>query len=191
MIHTSQGFLACLIILAGIFGVLSVPPSIAGVALQPHQTSSTSTMCTVSAESSLSIHVVASGAPVPGARVLLNGTYFCNGVAYASVLSGTTDSQGNAVFLVVPGAYYLVDVIPPPSLAGAGIVSMPITAPLPGAFATTRVSLTMQSAPSGGSLNQAFVVASLGATVALTGLLVLMGWGCCLGGETERLGSVG
>lgn len=79
-----------LMLLVGVFGLLSIPPSPAGLGLQPFQGSTTSTACTVSAESRLTVHVAdANGRPVPSATVLLNGTFVCNGVVYPSNFSGT------------------------------------------------------------------------------------------------------
>jgi hypothetical protein len=134
------------VLLAGIGGLVSVPSNIAESSLQPYQATTTSTACTVSVESSLTVHVVdADGAPVPDAAVLLNGAYVCNGQVYLSNFSGTTDSEGNAAFGVVPGAKYNVTVIPPSSLAGRSVVSV-ITAPHPTMSATTTIAVRSQGA---------------------------------------------
>lgn len=137
-----QALLAYFVLLAGVFGFLSVPPSI-GLGLQSNQASTTFTACTVTGQGDLTVHVVdAEARPVAGATVLLNGTYFVNGPSQVclSNLSGTTDSDGNAVFSV-PSGKYNVTVIPPPSLAGASIAVSQITAPPPTMFATTTVTV--------------------------------------------------
>jgi hypothetical protein len=106
---------------------------------------STTYACSISAGSSLTVHVVANGRAVAGATILLNGTYFCNGQPYASKLSATTDDNGTASFSVVPGANYNMTVIPPPSLVGASIVAAQIQAPPPTIFTTTTISVPVQS----------------------------------------------
>jgi hypothetical protein len=113
----ARTLLTYFLLLAGVSGVLSIPLSPAGLGLQPFQGSTTSTACTVSVESSLTVHVVANGRPLPSATVLLNGTFVCNGLVYPSNFSGATDSDGNVAFGVVPDAKYNVTVIPPRSLA--------------------------------------------------------------------------
>ena len=137
----------------------------------PFSGNSTSAACSVSAGSSLTIHVIASGVPVQDAGILLNGTYVCNGELFRSVLYGTTNSQGNAVFAVVPGAYYMIIVTPPLSISGASPVALPITGPPPMTFTTTTVSLIAHSYATGMGSDEAIPV-SLGAIILLTGLLV-------------------
>jgi hypothetical protein len=138
----AKALLSYIVLLVGILGVITVPPSVEELSLQPYQATMTSTACTIPVESSLTVHVVdANGAPVPDARVLLNGTYVCNGQVYPSNFFGKTDSTGNAAFTVVPYAKYNVTVILPSTLAGASLVVSQITAPNPTMFSTTTIAI--------------------------------------------------
>jgi hypothetical protein len=129
------------ILLIGILSLVSLIPSVAELAEKPYQTSTASTTCIILAESSLTVHVVdLKGKPVKDAMVLLNGAYVCNGLVTVSNFSGTTDSNGNIEFGVVPGAKYNVTVFPPSSV-GAGIVISHITAPQPTMLTTTTIPI--------------------------------------------------
>jgi len=137
--------ITAIVLTVTVFATFSVPATVSRLGQGAYQGLMSSSTCIISAESSLTVRVVANGKPVEGARILLNGTYFCNGQLYLSNLSGTTDQNGTAEFGVVPGAGYNVTVIPPASLVGASIVVADVLAPPPTIFTTTMISLVVQS----------------------------------------------
>jgi len=138
-----------IVLMATVLATLSVPTTVSSLGQGAYQGLTSSSACSISAESGLTVRVVANGKPVEGATILLNGTYFCNGQLYPSKLSGTTDQNGTAAFGVVPGAGYNVTVVPPPSLVGASMVVVDILAPPPTLFTTTMISLVVQSNSTG------------------------------------------
>ena len=130
------------VIIAAVLAFVSAPSSLADTGPAPYQAATTTYLCAISVASGLTVHVVdAKGMPVSDAMVLLNGTYVCNGQTYPSNFSGTTDSDGNAAFSVVPYAKYNVTVIPPRNTVGENIAISRITAPEPTMFATATISV--------------------------------------------------
>lgn len=153
--HIRLAVVSLLILLVGVFALLSAPPSVAKLGLQSYQGSTTSIICIATGESGLTLHVVdINGSAVASATALLNGTYVDSGQVCLSNLSGTTNSDGNAAFTVVGGAKYNVTVIPPKGFAGASIVVAEITAPPPTMFTTITIApygsttLTLENAAS-------------------------------------------